>query len=523
MAETGEFSRGWPVVSAAAIGVGLGLSPLPFYTIGVMIPPMLAEFGPMGWAPGDILNALAIYTFGVFIAAPVVGVLAQKFGARIIALISIVTFSLAMMALAFNTGSKPLYIFLWLVLAFAGAGTLPITFTRPVAAWFEKNRGIVLGIALIATGVSGALAKFFAQYIVSNPEWHFFNGSGWRSAYILLGLLPLTISLPLSLLSLRDLDDKPASESRLVKLKLPILGISLLGTLGLAALVWMQVLPLIEENGARLEYVMAIVFSLMMLLPVLAMIFLDIRKSPPERVDGVAIVLKGMSLGEAVKDWRFWLLGICFMPISYAVGAVIPNIERILVHQSFDINEAVGLATLTGLAVLLGRAVGGYLIDRFWAPAVAFAFLASPAIALWLLGQPGLNPTTATIAILMIGFGAGVEYDFMAYIVSKYFGMKSYTAIYGALYAFFAVGAGLGPSIMSDIADGRGIHFLGANTGILPGHDWQWTLTSAAIILFISTLPILALGKYRYDREHQDKGKAPPAIAPAGAVKPSEV
>jgi predicted MFS family arabinose efflux permease len=205
-----------------------------------------------------------------------------------------------------------------------------------------------------------------------------------------------------------------------------------------------------------------------------------------------------MNLADALRDWRFWLLGLCFVPISYAVGAVIPNIERILVAQQFSIADAVGLATLTGLAVLSGRAIGGFLIDRFWAPGVAFVFLASPAFALWLLGQPGLTPTTATIAILMIGFGAGVEYDFMAYIVSKYFGMKSYPAIYGALYAFFAVGAGLGPSIMTDIADGRGIHFLGADTGLLAGHNWEWTLTSAAIILFISTLPILALGKYRF-------------------------
>ena len=57
MEQDGEFKRGWPVLAAAAVGVGLGLSPLPFYTIGVMIPPLLQEFGPMGWTPGDILNA----------------------------------------------------------------------------------------------------------------------------------------------------------------------------------------------------------------------------------------------------------------------------------------------------------------------------------------------------------------------------------------------------------------------------------------------------------------------------------
>lgn len=498
MEQTGEFKRGWPVLSAAAVGVGLGLSPLPFYTIGVFIPPLLAEFGPLGWAPGDILNALAIYTFGAFFASPVVGILAQRFGARRIAIISIITFSFAMMALALNTGSKSLYIVLWLLLAFAGAGTLPITFTRPVANWFDRNRGIALGIALIATGVFGALAKFFAQHIVSNPDWHFFNGSGWRSAYIMLGLLPLTIALPLSLLSLRDVEDVPATEASLLKFKVPILSIALLGTLGLVWIVWHQVLPLVAKHGLRLEYAMAFAFTGLILVPVLSMMFFDIRKAAPLRESGEAVVLPGMTLGAAARDWRFWLLGLCFVPISYAVGAVIPNMERILVGQNFDIADAVGLATLTGLAVLLGRAIGGFLIDRFWAPGVAVAFLASPAFALWLLGQPGLTPATATIAILMIGFGAGVEYDFMAYIVSKYFGMKSYSAIYGALYAFFAVGAGLGPSIMTDIADGRGIHFLGVDTGLLPGHNWQWTLTSAAIILFVSTLPILTLGKYRF-------------------------
>ncbi len=498
MAQQGEFRQGWPVLAAAAVGVGLGLSPLPFYTIGVFIPPLLGEFGPMGWAPGDILYALAIYTFGAFAAAPIVGLMVERFGARRIGLISIVTFSLAMMALSLNNGSKALYVGLWLLLAFAGAGTLPITFTRPVANWFDKNRGIALGIALIATGIFGALAKFFAQYIVSHPEWHFVAGSGWRSAYVLLGLLPLTIALPIAWLGLRDLHDTPARDAKITDFKLPILAISLAGTAGLITIVFKQVLPLLETNGLRLEYAMAFGFCALITVPVLSMIFLDIHKSPPLREAGAAIKLPGMTLGDAARDWRFWLLAVCFVPISYAVGAIIPNIERVLTANQFAMDEAVGLATLTGLAVLGGRVIGGYLIDRFWAPGVAFVFLASPALALWLLGQPGLTANTATIAILMIGFGAGVEYDFMAYMVSRYFGMRSYSAIYGAIYGFFALGAGLGPSIMTDIADGRGIHLLGWNTGLLPGHDWNYTLTTAAIVLFISTLPLLVLGKYRF-------------------------
>jgi MFS family permease len=490
----GEFKEGWPVITAAAFGVGLGLSPLPFYTIGVFIPPLLKEFGPMGWDAGFILNALAIYTFGAFAAAPFIGIMAEKFGARRVALISIITFSLAMMAISLNTGSKTLYILLWLVLAFAGAGTLPITFTRPVANWFDKNRGIALGIALIATGLFGAMSKYFAQYVTTHVDW--------RTAYIALGCLPLVIALPLSFLTLRDVNDEPAKDAAATKWKVPIITISLIGVAGLFWIVFTQVLGLIADNGVRLEYVLPFAYAVLIILPLLAIIFLKIGTEPPMQAQGSKVVLPGMSLQESLKTWRFWLLAICFVPISYAIGAIIPNIEQVLTAGGMGMGEAVGLATLTGLAVLAGRIIGGYLIDRFWAPGVAFVFLASPAIALWMLGQPGVDANAATIAILMIGFGAGVEYDFMAYLVSKYFGMRSYSAIYGAIYAFFALGAGLGPGIMINLANGQGVKIIEWQTGLFLGQDWRFTLTTAAVILFVSTLPILLLGKYKYDSGH---------------------
>jgi len=512
-----EFRQGWPVLSAAAVGVGLGLSPLPFYTIGVMIPHLMREFGPLGWTAGDILNALVIYTFGAFLAAPVIGLLTERFGTRRVAMISSVTFGLAMMALSLNTGSKLVYTGLWLLLAFSGAGTLPITFTRPVANWFREHRGIALGMALIATGVFGGLVKFFAQFIVSNEAYHFIGNSGWRSAYVLLGLMPIIISLPVSWLALRDVDDIPLKDAKITRYKTPILLISLAGLLGLVAIVLMQVLPQVAAKGLRLEYIMAFLFCGVAMIPTIMMLFGDIKKGTPKKSSENSHTASGMSLGQALKDWRFWILAICFVPISYAVGAIIPNMERVLRASGFSMDDAVGLATLTGIAVLSGRIVGGLLIDRFWAPGIAFLFLASPALALWLLGQPNLDASTATFTILMIGFGAGVEYDFMAYLVSRYFGMRSYSSIYGAIYGFFALGAGLGPSIMTDIADGRGIYFLGVKLGLLEGRDWAFTLTSAAILLFVFTLPILTLGRYRYD----EKGAPVADTTPAAAAKDS--
>lgn len=466
-----EFSRGWAVIAAAAIGIGLGLSPLPFYTIDVMSVPLGQEFG---WTRGEVFNAIAIYTFIGLFTAPLIGILAERFGARKVALISIFAFGLAMMALGLNNGDKRVYFFLWSLLAIAGAGTLPVVMTRPVNNWFDKQRGLALGIALIATGIFGALVKALAQYMV--------DAYGWRMAYVALGCLPILIALPFAILTLRDIHDTPYQESLAKRFKPLLLGISFLGGLALVYFAFQFTLPLLQENGLKLPYAMAFAFMAIVVISLGAALLAPI-KMPPPVIQGVSsgMDLPGLTVVETLRTWRFWLLAFCFVPISYAIGAMIPSIVPLLLTKGFTVSEAVSLATLTGLAVLFGRLIGGYLIDRIWAPAVAFVFLSLPAIALFIF-TGGVTESSAIMAILLIGFGAGVEYDFMAYLVSKYFGMKRYSAIYGMLYAFFGLGAGFGPSLMNNLADSRG---------------WDFTLQSAAIALIIATVPLLFLGRYQ--------------------------
>lgn len=471
--EVNEFSRGWPVMSAAAVGIGLGMSPLPFYTLGPLAGPIMAEFG---WELKDVFLAFPIYTVGAMIMAPLVGFLADKFGARRVSLISIILFGFAMMAQSLHTGDKVLYACLWALIAIFGAGTLPITFTRAVNNTFDKHRGKALGIALIATGMFGALSKYFAQEILTLYDW--------RTAYVALGFLPILIAFPLSLLSMRDISDTPARDSALTKYKLPIM---IPAVVGFSILAWLSlklILPQIEQNGLRLEYAIIFPFLVITALPLIAFIFGKIGTEPVAQDKAITNQeLPGLTLKQAFREWRLWLLCLCLIPISYALGSVIPNLEQLLGTKGFSPADAVALAALTGLAVLGGRIIGGILIDKFWAPGVAFVFLASPAIALYMLASPDVSPNTARIAILMIGFGAGVEYDFLAYLVAKYFGMRSYSAIYGFLYAFFGFGTGFGPVIMAGLS--------GSEMG------WDGVLTMAAVILVIGSLPLLTLGKYR--------------------------
>ena len=194
--------------------------------------------------------------------------------------------------------------------------------------------------------------------------------------------------------------------------------------------------------------------------------------------------LQGMSLKAAITDHKFWLLAMTFIPISFAVGGPIPNFEKVLDTKGFDTSTAVYLASLIGIAVIVGRLLGGYLIDKLWAPGVAFVIFVFPVLACYLFWQPEMTFFTAAAAICIIGLSAGVEYDLMAFLVSKYFGMKNYSAIYGALYSFFAIGAGFGPYIF-----GRSFSVTGSYSTIF-GY--------AAIAFAVGSIPLLFLGKYRY-------------------------
>lgn len=406
-----EFKFGWPVVLSSTFGIGLGMSPLPFYTIGVFAIPLTKNFG---WGMDTVMGGITVFTLAAVVASPIVGYIADRIGARKTAISSLILFSLSFMAFGLNSGSTTLYLALWAIMAFAGAGTLPMTWTRAINNWFNQNRGMALGLSLLGTGVFGAIAKLFASNLIES--------FGWQVAYIGVASLPILIALPLAFFFFRDTDD-----------------------------------PKVADRVAGL------------------------RKEFPESNEANKA---GKTVKQSFKDWRFWLLSFAFILISFGIGGPIPNLERLFDSKGFDTGDAVFLASIIGYSVLAGRLLGGYLLDRFWAPAVAFILLSIPAISCILFQGQDLTYTSALIAVIILGLGAGVEYDLLAYLASRYFGMKNYSAIYGFLYGFFALGAGFGPYIY-------GLSFT--NTGsydAILGYSMVFFLIGATALLFLGKYPV---------------------------------
>ncbi len=403
-----EFREGWRVVFASAIGIGLGMSPLPFYTIGVFAKPLAAEFG---WGIEQIMSGLVVFAIGAIIMSPVIGFITDRIGSRRVVLTARVLFALSMMSFALMDGSIERYLLTWALLAVTGAGTLPITWTRAVNAWFMEKRGLALGIALIGTGLFGVLAKQYAFFLIELL--------GWRWAYVGVGALPLLIAWKIAFLLFREPTDHKTVER-------------------------------------------------------------DQKRGRP----ATAIVqYGGMNFRQALTDWRFWLLACCFVPISFAIGGPVPNLETMLGNKGFDPQDAVTLASVLGIAVVIGRPLGGYLLDRFWAPAVAALLLSMPAISMLMLSQAEFGFVHAAVAIGMLGIAAGVEYDLMAYLVSRYFGLRHYAVIYGAIYAFFALGVGFAPAVFGAVFERQG------------SYDAMFRIS--ALLFLAGALPLLLLGQYR--------------------------
>ena len=398
----GEFREGWPVVLASLLGIGLGLSPMPFYTIGVFAPHLAKEFG---WSIGQIMGGISITSVMVLWAGPVAGIIAGRLGVRRVALASVVLFGLAFMALALSTRSLTQFYLTWAAVAILGAGTLPITWTKAVNQWFDLRKGLALGISLMGTGIFGILSKPYLAWLIGSY--------GWRAGYVGLGLLPLLIALPTAFLLFRERDGTARSET-------------------------------------------------------------SMRPAAPG----------GLTLREAFREWRFWLLAIALLPISFALGGPVPNLEVILQGGGVTPGMIVALTPLVGLSSLTGRVAGGWLLDRFWAPAVAFVILSLPGLSCWLLTGSALDYPTAATAIFLIGFALGVEYDVMAYFVSRYFGLRSYSEIYGILYLFFGIGAGAGPLAFGWDHDAHG--------------NYNLSLVVSCFILVAGAASLLTLGRYRH-------------------------
>jgi MFS family permease len=185
--------EGWRVVAVSAVGMAVGPGTLVVYSFAVFLKPLSQEFH---WSRSELSWALALMNLVVTFGSPVAGRVTDRFGGRAIVLPSIGLLGVVLLSFYFLSSSLWLLYVLYFLSGLVGLGITPVTYTRIVTTWFDRRRGLALGITTAGIGLGAFIMPLLAQWVITE--------AGWRWAYVALGLTALLIPLPLMALFLRE-------------------------------------------------------------------------------------------------------------------------------------------------------------------------------------------------------------------------------------------------------------------------------------------------------------------------------
>ena len=258
------------------------------------------------------------------------------------------------------------------------------------------------------------------------------------------------------------------------------LGLALTGTGVCAAIAPHYAVFLADNYGWRTAYVGLALLPLLVALPVLMLFFRPREASDPGDSNQFAL-LAGLSLREAARGYRFWIILVSILCAYLGFSGIGPNLLPSMTDDGYSREQAAGIQSIFGISIIVGRVVVGFLIDRLWAPGVAAVCLVLPAIgALLFHGDQTL--LAAQAASFFIGFAAGAELDLMAFLVARYFGLRHYARIYAVLYAALAVCSGTAPMLFAFVYD------------LTASYDFGF-LVATGLFLVAASL-VLSLGSY---------------------------
>ena len=357
---------GWRVVLGSFLGVSVGFGSLLVFTFSVFLKPLGSEFG---WSREAISRAFAIAALTLAVCSPKLGQWLDRYGPRRIVLPCIAIFGLAFASLALLTPSLLHLYAVFLLIGIVGNATSQMGYTRAVATWFRRRRGLAFAIVVAGSATGSIFLPPLAQSLIASY--------GWRAAYAFLGALVLVLAIPAASLLVRE---RPVAPD---------------------------------------------------------------RAEQPE---------SGSTVRQGLHSPVFWILVTVLVLNSVSVNGAITHLSALLTDRGLAARQSSLIASALGAASFLGRIVAGWLLDRFFAPRVSFFLLLAPAAGIALLAIAATLPTAACAAVL-VGIGLGGEADITPYLLTRYFGLRSFSALYGFTWTAYAIAGAIGPIAMGRVYD----------------------------------------------------------------------
>jgi len=365
-AEESVRYEGWRVAGAAGVGVFVSFASVLVYTFGILLKPLAEEFS---WSREAVSSAFGIAALMAAVSSPMLGYLFDRLPPKRIIVPSLVLFGGGFASLALLTPRLWHLYAIFVVLGLVANGTAQMAYSRAVSSWFDRRRGVALGIVMCGGAVGAMVLPPVAEALIAR--------FGWRRSCLLLGMMVLAIGLP------------------------TVAGF--------------------------------------------------IRERPSARVgaDGHA---SGAAVREGLMSRVFWILVVVLFFSSIAQNGAITHLSALLTDRGVSARGGAIALSAMGGASLVGRLFAGWLVDRFFAPRVSFVLLSLAALGTFVLSVAH-SLGAGALAAALVGLGMGAEADVTPYLLSRYFGLRSFSLLYGFTWTAYAFAGALGPILMGKAFD----------------------------------------------------------------------
>jgi len=186
-----------------------------------------------------------------------------------------------------------------------------------------------------------------------------------------------------------------------------------------------------------------------------------IRERGTTERESVPVKHSGMTWQQGLRTSAFWIVTAILFVSSISMNGAITHLSALLTDRGLTAGNAALCASILGGSSLLGRIVVGWLLDRFFGPHVALIINLITALGVFLLAGTKSFPAGA-LAAGLIGVGAGGEAAITPYLLTRYFGLRAFSTLYGLTWTFYAAAGAIGPVIL-----GRAFDLTGSYSSLL--------------------------------------------------------
>ena len=339
------------------------------HTFSVFVGPIGDD---LGLSSALIATAYGIATLAAAFGLPYMGRLVDRHGTRHMSMVAIGLLGLACMLFGAAAGMLSLALG-FAALRFFGQGSVMMTSANLVAQWFSRKRGFAMSLMALGFGSSMAVHPPLGQYLITQ--------FGWRTAWLILGLLTWLIMLPPLLLLVYD---KP------------------------------------EHRGLH---------------P-------DGDAQPPADTEGGAV--HGLTLREARATPAFYIIAAGWFAIAMLVTTLHFYQVSVLRTQGVSVEVAARVFPVSALTMVLAMPFVGRAFDRIRTRYVFGTGLLITACSLiGITFVQDLNDAIAWS--ILFGVNNAFSMTMFGYLMPRYFGRKHLGSLQGTGQMIAVTGASLGP------------------------------------------------------------------------------